>query len=428
MGTLLDNLLIALILLLTISSKGSSRSRLILFNILVFMTMAGLQLEVPLIGSGMRSYLAFLLLIVSDKAVVQAINWLKATRLLGISTTLAVYIMASHVLLSGVFSPKILFEHVGNFGFFLLCVATLLNGTDRHLVWFMISLGAGLFFNVLTYLPAWIPFLSGRQILGPLPHYQAPAGSGLMLLPLVLMLFHSVKKIRHRLYALGGLIFLTLATFITGARTPTAAYILVLAFYRRKVWWTVLVVLTGAFIFSMLPETTQTERMVTRIQQLSEAARTGTLQENPDAGMRLENVDIALEGFSRRPVFGWGIDSWAQYRQQETGTMGYTLAAHSGIALLLMETGLVGFFLYFAFVYKCLCGLKPKFTGSLVDDMGYVAILGTLSILLVSVGGDTLLRRGTFAYFSMGAFCRCHKLRSAWLRSAEAQTAAEGGR
>lgn len=108
--------------------------------------------------------------------------------------------------------------------------------------------------------------------------------------------------------------------------------------------------------------------------------------------------------------------------------MGYTLAAHSGIALLLMETGLVGFFLYFAFVYKCLCGLKPKFTGSLVDDMGYVAILGTLSILLVSVGGDTLLRRGTFAYFSMGAFCRCHKLRSAWLRSAEAQTAAEGGR
>ncbi len=118
MGTLLDNLLIALILLLTISSKGSSRSRLILFNILVFMTMAGLQLEVPLIGSGMRSYLAFLLLIVSDKAVVQAINWLKATRLLGISTTLAVYIMASHVLLSGVFSPKILFEHVGNFGFF----------------------------------------------------------------------------------------------------------------------------------------------------------------------------------------------------------------------------------------------------------------------------------------------------------------------
>jgi len=48
-----------------------------------------------------------------------------------------------------------------------------------------------------------------------------------------------------------------------------------------------------------------------------------------------------------------------------------------------------------------------------VADIGYVAVLGTAAILLVSIGGDTLLRRGTFSFFSLGAFCRCWKYRKA---------------
>lgn len=404
---------IALILYLALTSKGSSRSRLILFNILVFMTMAGIQIDVPVLGSGMRSFLAFLLLVMSDKAVVSAVALLKATRILSAGFTLAMYIVFSHVLLSGAISPKTLFEHVGNFGFFLLCVATLLNGSQRHLVWFLVSLGSGLFYNIVTYMPAWIPMLSGTTIFVPVPHYQLPASSGLLLLPLFLMLFHSVKKRRDRLLCAAAVVFLTLATFLTGARTPTAAYIFILSVYRRKLWWTILIAILGVVSFSFLPENTQTERMITRIQELSYAARTGSLSENPDAGMRLDNIELALQGFSERPLFGWGIDSWASFRQARTGTIGYYLAAHSGFALLLIETGIVGFFIYFYFVYCCLRGLKLSFSGSLVADIGYVAVLGTVGILLVSIGGDSLLRRGTFAFFSLGAFCRCWKYRKA---------------
>ncbi len=420
MSGILFNFFIAAILLLTLSSKGSSRSRLILFNILVFMTMGGIQFEVPILGSGMRSYLAFLLLIVSDKAVLHALALLKATRILASTLTLALYIVFSHVILSGVLSFKIVFEHVGNFGFFLLCVASLLNGTRRQIIWFLVSMGAGLLFNIFTYMPAWVPFFSGMSFFGPVPHYQLPASSGLLMLPMVLMLFHALKKIRSKLFTLAGLAFLTLATFLTGARTPTAAYVFILAFYRRKVWWTALMAALGVLAFSLLPENTQTERMVSRIQQLSSAAQTGTLQENPDAGMRLENIRIALDGFSERPLFGWGIESWSTYRQEHTGTMGYSLAAHSGFALLLMETGLVGVIIYFVFVFRCLRGIRLKFTGSLVEDIGYVAVLGTIAILIVSIGGDTLLRRGSFTFFSLGAFCRCYKFRS--LMPGRAQT------
>ena len=377
------------------------------------MTMAGIQIDVPVLGSGMRSFLAFLLLIMSDKAVVSALALLKATRILSAGFTLAMYIVFSHVLLSGAISSKILFEHVGNFGFFLLCVATLLNGTRRHLIWFLVSLGSGLFYNIVTYMPAWIPQFAGLTLFAPVPHYQLPASSGLLLLPLILLLLHSVKKRREKLLCLAGLVFLTVATFLTGARTPTAAYIFILSVYRRKVWWTVFMAILGILSFSLLPENTQTERMVSRIQELSFAAQTGTLSQNPDAGMRLDNIELALEGFSERPFFGWGIDSWASFRQARTGTIGYFLAAHSGFALLLMETGLVGFFIFFFFVYCCIHGIKLSFSGSLAEDIGYVGILGTVAILLVSFGGDTLLKRGTFTFFSLGAFCRCWKYRKA---------------
>jgi len=406
-------LFIAIIVYLALTSKGSSRSRLILFNILVFMTMAGIQIDVPVLGSGMRSFLAFLLLIVSDKAVVSAISLLKATRILASGFTLAMYIVFSHVLLSGAITFKTLFEHVGNFGFFLLCVATLLNGTQKHLIWFLISLGSGLLYNIVIYMPAWVPQLAGATLFAPLPHYQLPASSGLLLLPLFLMLLHSVKKRRDKILCVAALIFLTVATFLTGARTPTASYIFILSVYRRKAWWTILIASIGILSFSLLPENTQTERMVSRIQELSFAARTGTLSENPDAGMRLDNIELALEGFSERPLFGWGIDSWTSFRQARTGTIGYFLAAHSGFVLLLMETGLVGFFIYFYFVYCCIRGIRLSFSGSLVADIGYVAVLGTAAILLVSIGGDTLLRRGTFSFFSLGAFCRCWKYRKA---------------
>ena len=129
------------------------------------------------------------------------------------------------------------------------------------------------------------------------------------------------------------------------------------------------------------------------------------------AGMRIENIRIAMEGFMERPVFGWGVGSWYSYRQSRTGMLGYTLSTHSGWALMLFETGLAGTILYAALIFACLRGLELKFTGSLAGDIGFIAFLGVASVLIVSLGGDTLLKRGTFTYMSLGAYARCAALR-----------------
>ncbi len=404
-------LIVAAGLLLTLTSLVSARARRLLFYALMFMTMGGLQLEVPFFGSGMRSYLALLLLAVSGRSVTVAVAWLRSTRILNSAIALAVYIVASNLILSSDPSFKTAFENAGNFVFFLLCVAFLLSGTDKQVRWLIIVTALGLFSNILAYTPRWVPFLAGTTVFGPVPHYQEPAGSGLFLLPVLLMAWHAARRPRTRFLTLCGLAFVTVATFITGARTPTAAYIAVLALYRRKVWWALLLMIMGLFVFTLLPENEQTERMVDRIQQLSMAARTGTLQENPDAGMRIENIRIALTGFTEKPVFGWGVGSWYSYRQTSTGMLGYTLSAHSGWALLLFETGLVGTILYFFFVIRCLKGLPLRFSGNLAEDIGFVAVLGTLAVLVVSLGGDTLLKRGTFMLLGLGAFARIRRFR-----------------
>ncbi len=411
MSELLTYALTAAGVLLALTSVVSARSRLILFYALMFMTMGGLQLEVPLLGSGMRSALALLLLAVSWRTVATAVAWLRATRILAPAALLAVYLVVSNLVMSSDPSFKTSFENAGNFVFFLLCVAFLMSGTDGQVKWLLIVTGLGLLSNILAYTPRWVPFMSGTTVFGAVPHYQEPAGSGLLLLPILLMFLHSAPRIRDRVASLAGIVFVTVATFITGARTPAAAFVAVLALYRRRVWWALAVLGTGALVFTMLPENEQTERMVDRIQQLSLAARTGTLQQNPDAGMRLENIRIAMEGFMERPVFGWGVGSWYSYRQSRTGMLGYTLSTHSGWALMLFETGLAGTILYAALIFACLRGLDLKFTGSLAGDIGFIAFLGVASVLIVSLGGDTLLKRGTFTYMSFGAYARCAALR-----------------
>ncbi len=411
MPALLSYALLAAGIFAGLASFASSRARLLLFYALMFMTMGGVQLEVPLLGGGMRSLLALLLLIASRRTVASAVYWLKEARILNSAIALASYLAASNLLLSFAPSFKTQFENTGNFIFFLLCVAFMLSATPRQVIWLLVVMCLGLFSNILAYMPRWLPFMSGVTVFGPVPHYQEPAGSGLLLLPLLLMAIHQGRRAWIRLLALGTLGFVTVATFITGARTPMAAYMLVLMLYRRRLWWAVLVLLTGVFAFSLMPETTQTQRMIDRIQQLSVAARTGTLRENPDAGMRLENIRIALNGFSEKPVFGWGVGSWYAYRQQMTGIIGYELSAHSGWALLLFETGIVGTILYLFFISCCIRGLQKRFTDSLHENIGHAALLSIASILVVSLGGDTLLKRGSFTLFSLAAYSRCQGLR-----------------
>ncbi len=403
------SLFTAFVLLVTLASFASAKARRILLYTLVFMTMAGIQVQVPLVGSGMRSYLAFLLLILSRGTVASGMSKLDRIGVLRPLAILCGYLVLSHIFLSQTPTFKTAFEHAGNFVFFVLTASFLGSSSEREVSRMMLATGLGLFANVVQYMPAWIPFLSGYELLGPVPHYQEPASSGLLLLPILLSVLHATRGRFRRFLTLCGVAFLSAATFITGARAPSGVFVVILALYRRSIWWALLVLGAGAAVFASLPQTTQTERMISRMEQLTQAARTGTLAENPDAGMRLGNVRIAFQGFEQRPIFGWGVGSWFGYRQQRTGLLGYSLSVHNGWALLFFETGLFGVLTYLFLVWKCIRGVPLRFTRDFADNLGYVGVLGTVAVLLISLGGDALLVRASFCFFSFAAAWRMRR-------------------
>jgi O-antigen ligase len=410
MPHLLSNLLGAFLLLLMVMSLGSDRARWILLYVLIYMTMAGVQLDVPVLGSGMRSFIAFLLLLSSWPTVSHGMARLDRKGILRPATALSAYLLLSHLILCPTPNFKSSFEIVGNYIFFVLLVSFLLKGPEKRVHGLVGALALGLSSNVASYMPAWVPFLQGREILGPLPHYQEPASSAMLLLPMMLMALSSARGRGRKALILAGLAFLTVATFYTGARAPLAVYVLILAFYRRRVLWTAFVVLAGVAGFLAMPRSTQTERTISRIEQLATAAQTGSLSQNPDAEMRIQNIGMAWEGFQERPFLGWGVGSWYGFRQERSGQLGYNLSIHNGWALLIFELGLVGLLLYLFFAWKCVKGVSPKFRGIISRDVGYIGLLQVASTFLVSMGGDALLVRATYGVFALAAYSRCAEI------------------
>lgn len=398
------------LLLLTLSALGSQRARWSLLYVMVYMTTAGIQMQVPFVGLGVRLFLALLLLVISRHTVSAGMARLRSAGILGPMTTLSVYLVLSNLVINPSPTFKTAFEMAGNYIFFVLTVSYLLRGTQDRIRGFLVTMVFGLLTPILQYMPAWVPFMRGWSFLGPIPHYQEPASSGMLLLPFLLIAWHSHPTASRKIFMLASMVFITAATFVTGARAPSGAYIAILAFYRRKLWWAVMVILFGLATYLVMPKTEQTQRMVDRIQQLASAAQTGTLREDPDAGMRLDNVRMARQGISEKPVFGWGVGSWFAFRQERTGLMGYDLSMHSGWMLLLFETGIVGLVLYLYAIFKCMKGVRLSFRGVLIEDIGYLAVLGTTAVFLISLGGDALLVRASFAIFALGAFARCERL------------------
>lgn len=410
MPQLLNNLLGAFLLLLMVMSLGSDRARWILLYILIYMTMAGVQLDVPVLGSGMRSFIAFLLLLSSWPTVSRGMARLDRKGILRPASALSAYLLLSHLILCPTPNFKSSFEIVGNYIFFVLLVSFLLKGPEKRVHGLVGALALGLFSNVASYMPAWVPFLEGSEVLGPLPHYQEPASSAMLLLPIMLMVLNSARGRGRKTLILAGLAFLTVATFYTGARAPLAVYVLILAFYRRRVLWTAFVVLVGVAGFLAMPRSTQTERTLNRIEQLAHAAQTGSLSQNPDAEMRIQNIGMAWEGFQERPFLGWGVGSWYGFRQERSGQLGYNLSIHNGWALLIFELGLAGVLLYLYFAWRCTRGISPRFGGVLSRNIGYVGLLQVASTFLVSMGGDALLVRATYGVFALAAFSRCAEI------------------
>jgi O-antigen ligase len=108
--------------------------------------------------------------------------------------------------------------------------------------------------------------------------------------------------------------------------------------------------------------------------------RVGAVGFDPSTSARLISVKEALDGFSRRPIFGYGVTGFAFMDQQ--------------FARTLVETGIVGLATFLALIWAVLkAGVTSYRTLSIPEDRGLALgfVAGTIGLLGHALGANTFI-------------------------------------
>jgi len=104
---------------------------------------------------------------------------------------------------------------------------------------------------------------------------------------------------------------------------------------------------------------------------------------------RKKMIDIGLKGWTQRPIFGHGLDSFKFFNKITTGHMYYS---HNNYVEMLYDFGLIGFLFYYVFIYK----LYKKLL-SLPEEYKIYSILGIgilIELLMFDLGGVSYYMNG----------------------------------
>ena len=98
--------------------------------------------------------------------------------------------------------------------------------------------------------------------------------------------------------------------------------------------------------------------------------------------LRKKMIEIGLLGWTERPIFGHGLDSFKFYNAKVTGRMFYS---HNNYVEILYDFGLLGFILYYAFLYKLykrLVSMPPSYKIYSILGVGII-----IELLFFDIGG-----------------------------------------
>ena len=116
----------------------------------------------------------------------------------------------------------------------------------------------------------------------------------------------------------------------------------------------------------------------------------GTRESNVSSDdLRIDMIKNGLIGWTERPLFGHGLDSFKFFNRRTTGHMFYS---HNNYVELLYDFGLVGFTLYYYFIYKTFDKLR-----TLPEEYSKYSVLGIgiiLELLLFDFGGVSYYMNG----------------------------------
>ena len=118
-----------------------------------------------------------------------------------------------------------------------------------------------------------------------------------------------------------------------------------------------------------------------RFEQLLSLAEGGTSDVSSDA-TRKKMIEIGFDAWLKKPIFGYGLDTFKYYNLQITKHFYY---AHNNYVELLYDLGIIGFLLYYCFVGKLFINLAK-----IRNDKGHYKELGIgliVESLIFDIGG-----------------------------------------
>ena len=195
-------------------------------------------------------------------------------------------------------------------------------------------------------------------------------------------------RLRTRAIYLGLLGLMSIPFMFTLSRTsyvgllPAAAVMAVLSSRRRVMIGALLALLVASpLALALLPDTVAKRvRYTFEPERGQPTVRVGAVGLDPSTSARLISVKQAIDGWTHRPIFGYGVTGFAFMDQQ--------------FARTLVETGLVGFAAFLVLIWALLKAGVASFRALEVPEdrglaLGFVA--GTVGLLGHAIGANTFI-------------------------------------
>jgi len=274
--------------------------------------------------------------------------------------------------------------------YFVVYYMVVNNLTDRRQAWRLVT--AAFLTAVIVSLIGMTQIPSGQRVSAPFEGKDGEpntfGGYLLLLMAVAGGIALETARIRTRVLYLGLTGLMAIPFVFTLSRTsyvgaiPAVAVLAVLSSRRRLMIGALIVALVASpLVVALFPDTV-TKRVLYTFQpeRGQPTVRVGAVGLDPSTSARLISVKQAFEGWTHRPIFGYGVTGFAFMDQQ--------------FARTLVETGVVGLTAFVVLVWAVLKAGVLSFWALRTPEerglaLGFVA--GTVGLLGHAIGANTFI-------------------------------------
>jgi O-Antigen ligase len=274
--------------------------------------------------------------------------------------------------------------------YFVVYYMVVNNIVDRRQAWRLVT--AAFLTAVIVSLIGLTQIPSGQRVSAPFEGKEGEpntfGGYLLLLIAVAGGIGLETARLRTRAIYLGLAGLMSIPFMFTLSRTsyvgaiPAVVAMAVLSSRRRLMMGGLIAVLVASpVVLTFLPDSVMKRVFYTFEPERGQpTVRVGAVGFDPSTSARLISVKEALDGFSRRPTFGYGVTGFAFMDQQ--------------FARTLVETGIVGLATFLALIWAVLkAGVTSYRTLSIPEDRGLALgfVAGTIGLLGHALGANTFI-------------------------------------